>query len=71
MSTYYYLGCDKCKVRTGVIGTARAIYLTGDDGSEIANIYLKHNNHELRFFNEYDEDRWDYIEIKNYKELNE
>lgn len=71
MSTYYYLGCDRCKVRTGVIGKAKALYLGGDTGLEITNIYLEHQDHELRFFSEHDEDRWDYAEIKDYKELNE
>jgi len=54
MSTYYFLGCDICKIRTGVI--SRNNDYSGSDG--VMKFMHKHYTHSLSYFSEHDE-RWD------------
>ena len=60
MSTYYYMGCEDCDMRTKIIAVVRLSGQHIDNAEDFLKFLMKHHDCDLKFFSEYDDDRLDY-----------
>lgn len=61
MSTYYFMSCEEHKKRTEkVIAVTRAAGSHIDHADQLLDFLLKHQSCPLKFFSEYDDERYEY-----------
>ena len=61
MSTYYYMACEEHKSRTAeIIAVVRTVGQHIDNSDKLLTFLLEHRDCDLRFFSEYDDDRFEY-----------
>lgn len=66
MSTYWFMACENCKHKTKVIIAVQRLQGSHIDNAEVLlNFLMEHKEHELRFFSEYDDDRYEYKKTTN------